>query len=1190
MRTVCFCLLLSFCTPILAQDDPLFTTPEEARQDPDYLVQGEYSGPRRAMQVIALGEGEFEAVIYDGGLPGAGWNGVAPRRLELYAEEVAELAESNQMERAERRSPTLGLKPPAGAVVLFDGTPELLQQRWKEGARLTDDGLLMEGATSVDTFQSYTLHLEFRTPFRPQARGQGRGNSGVYQQGRYEIQILDSFGLEGKNNETGGIYSIRDPDLNMCLPPLTWQTYDVVFTAAQFDASGKKLTPAKMTVRLNGVLVQPDVELTGSTTAAPEKEGIAAGPIYLQDHGNPVRFRNIWLKPRDVEKEALRPIVPGFERFFTSSNDPSGLGGRILIGELGCTACHQSDSEAVSAKQAPILDHVGERIRFDYLLEFIQSPHSIKPGTTMPLMFNHLPVEERRQTAKAIASFLSTTGSVVYRTGNPKSARSGDKIFHSIGCTACHAPQDGTSVASATTVPLVNLEHKYTLDSLARFLRNPHQVRPSGRMPSLSLDGVQAHDVATFLLRDAVVSDALENMQVAFYQGNWEQLPDFGEIQPYEELTTYGLDLQATSKKKLDQFAARFESFFMAPEDSIYRFHLGSDDGSRLFIDGERIVDNDGVHGMQWRDGTVRLTRGPHAIRVDFFEKDGGEELHLEVEGGGLRKTPIESLVSLEPHSADSQPLLESKFAPERSLIETGRHLFSSAGCADCHQLHSGGDRLEGRPAAPKLKNLRETAGCMAETVPAGLPDYELTDAQREAIQLALVKLRDTTRSPSDTQTILATMITMNCYACHSRDSVGGPQRSRDGVFQTTMQEMGDEGRVPPPLDGVGDKLTEEYLRATLVEGANERPYMLVNMPGFGKGNLDRFAEAIVRSDLQTQARIDRAEGSEEQVKSSGRLLAGSKGLSCIKCHTAGGQGSGIRAMDMQRMTTRLREDWFHRYLMSPTTYRPGTRMPASFPDGKSVLPDLYEGNPSRQLDALWQYLSDGAEAKLPIGAQAQLIELIATDRPVIYRNFLEGLSPRGIAVGYPAGGNIAWDAHTMALRLLWKGALMDASKHWVGRGPGEQVPLGDQILTLEDSSPVAVLDSLEDPWPTGSARDRGYQFLGYRLDSAGQPTFRYRIGKVEVEDTPIPITDLERGVVFRRRLRLIGNTTGVVLRVASGEKVDASGEWFRVDDRYSVRVSGVQPVTTKTSRGTELRYPVDLSQGSAEVIQELQW
>lgn len=306
--------LLSYLAPIQAADNP----------DPDFAFQGEYTGTVKldegdkkfGVQVIALGEGKFQAIGLLGGLPGAGWDKSECKKAEgqrdgdvvkITTDEAAATIKDGvisvkiadvevvRFEKVERASPTLNARPPAGAIVLFDGTTA---EHFTNG-KLSDDGLLLPGVTSKRTFQDFTLHMEFKTPYMPAARGQARGNSGCYLQGRYEVQILDSFGLEGKNNECGGLYEIKDPDVNMCLPPLSWQTYDIDYTAARYDSAGAKTASARITVKHNGVVVQDNVELPRATRAAPVKEGPEAGPIYLQDHGNPVRFRNIWL----VEKK-----------------------------------------------------------------------------------------------------------------------------------------------------------------------------------------------------------------------------------------------------------------------------------------------------------------------------------------------------------------------------------------------------------------------------------------------------------------------------------------------------------------------------------------------------------------------------------------------------------------------------------------------------------------------------------------------------------------------------------------------------------------------------------------------------------------------------------------------------------------------------------------------------------------------
>ena len=200
-----------------------------------------------------------------------------------------------ELSRVERKSPTLGAKPPAGATVLFDGTSA---DSWN-GGRVTEDGLLMAGCTSKPSFRDFSLHLEFQTPFMPAARGQGRGNSGVYLQNRYELQVLDSFGLEGLDNECGGFYSIKAPAVNMCYPPLAWQTYDIDFTAARFDDAGKKTKNAVVSARHNGVPIHDNFELPKLTPGGLPQESPGEGPFQLQDHGNPVRYRNIWV----VEKK-----------------------------------------------------------------------------------------------------------------------------------------------------------------------------------------------------------------------------------------------------------------------------------------------------------------------------------------------------------------------------------------------------------------------------------------------------------------------------------------------------------------------------------------------------------------------------------------------------------------------------------------------------------------------------------------------------------------------------------------------------------------------------------------------------------------------------------------------------------------------------------------------------------------------
>ncbi len=328
MKPLARCLsllaLTAFAQPLFADAQAkIWSDPTvAAREDADFLIQGEYGSAepdaKIGVQVVALGDGKFEAYVLEGGLPGLGWTREKARTVLTGNREAgsiifkgekisASIADgqfqfiegdgtSSKLPRIERKSPTLDAPAPKDAVVLFDGSSAAA---WENG-KMENGLLLATGCTSKKTFKDYKLHLEFRTPYKPFARGQQRGNSGVYHSGRWETQVLDSFGLEGADNETGGIYSISKPLLNMCLPPLAWQTYDVDFTAAKFDAEGKRSAWPSITVRLNGVLVHENLELNKDfTTSAPMSTPLTSpeGPIFLQEHGNPVVFRNIWIVP-----------------------------------------------------------------------------------------------------------------------------------------------------------------------------------------------------------------------------------------------------------------------------------------------------------------------------------------------------------------------------------------------------------------------------------------------------------------------------------------------------------------------------------------------------------------------------------------------------------------------------------------------------------------------------------------------------------------------------------------------------------------------------------------------------------------------------------------------------------------------------------------------------------------------------
>ena len=326
---LCFAAKKDFSGTYVDANDPKIPT--------DFAYQGEYTGDSMGAQVIALDKGAFQVVLFAGGLPGAGWDGKNRSLLsgKLEGKKIAlspakgnreylagspdgfsatrkfppdghkpysgsisngiiSLGKGLVLKKTRRKSPTMGKKAPKGAITLFDGSDK---DEWQGGRLDEKTKLLNTDGSDIRTkrkFNDYHMHIEFLLPYRPAARGQGRGNSGFYQIDHFEVQILDSFGLEGANNECGGIYSIKDSDVNACFPPLSWQTYDVDFTNAK-TKNGKKAKNARITVRLNGIVIHDKFEIprkTGGSRGEPEG---TPGPMKLQGHGNPLQFRNIWI-------------------------------------------------------------------------------------------------------------------------------------------------------------------------------------------------------------------------------------------------------------------------------------------------------------------------------------------------------------------------------------------------------------------------------------------------------------------------------------------------------------------------------------------------------------------------------------------------------------------------------------------------------------------------------------------------------------------------------------------------------------------------------------------------------------------------------------------------------------------------------------------------------------------------------
>lgn len=889
-----------------------------------------------------------------------------------------------------------------------------------------------------------------------------------------------------------------------------------------------------------------------------------------------------------VASERSHPIVAGFERFHTLPNADLQRGGQLLLLELNCTSCHQTDSGA-SPKQAPILDDVGSRVRAGWLRKFLADPAATKPGTTMPNLLAGDP--ERSTKIEALVHFLASTGNVRHDRPDLKAMIQGRDHYQKLGCFACHGPRDGKPQAGYF-IPLGDLTAKYSAPSLALFLEKPHDVRPSGRMPSM-VNAKEAREIAWYLLQGMQVDwQPKGSTRFAYYEGTWDKLPDFKTLKPALTGTSPAFDVSIA--RRGHDYALRFDGYFSVEKEGNYKFYLGSDDGSQLWIDDQLVTDNDGVHAMKHNQGRAFLKVGIHRVVVGFFQVGGGAEMTVEIEGNGIARQSLANFTSATENGLKQATTPTKKFSEDSielkpELVAKGKELFGSLGCASCHKMNMNKKPIASTLSAPKLARLKPTSGCLDAKPRTGLPDYSLNDRQRKALTMALTKSSPESQSPKEH--IARTMLTFNCYACHVRDGVGGPEEEWNKLFLTTQPEMGDEGRVPPPLDGVGAKLNVDYFRHLLDQGADDRPYMHTRMPGFGLANVGHLISLMAELDKTPAAPKITFSEPMSKVKSAGRHMVGTNGLSCIKCHTfAGNKAEGVQGIDMLIMPKRVQHDWFYAYLLDPQKIRPGTRMPSAWYDGKSPLPKVLDGQAASQIEAIWAYLSD-SRPTLPIGLKKQSIPLTPLGEAIIYRNFIEGAGPRAIAVGYPERAHVAFDANDCRLAMIWHGEFIDAGRHWSDRGAGFEPPLGDNVVHLPAGSAFAMLENPDAAWPSDAAKQLGVRFLGYRTTSDDRPTFLYGFGDVRVEDFPNPVPE-EKTVGLRRSIAITAKTapTKLYYRAATGAKIEFEKDgWFRVDGLYRVKLTGEAKVRQSGGK-MELIVPVITHDGKATIVQEYRW
>ncbi len=880
--------------------------------------------------------------------------------------------------------------------------------------------------------------------------------------------------------------------------------------------------------------------------------------------------------------------------------------GEALLSERGCLSCHAATPEVESRlhpNPAPHLDQVGARLSPTYMRRYLTDPHATRPGTRMPDLLAGLTDSERSERIEDLVHFLVSRGGPL---ANPTTAVTGDalaagrRLYHEVGCIACHQPVEpaaalehvmGTLSAAQlaemseedeglfevepipgawvpTDVRLDDLAYRTTVPALARFLANPNAVRPGARMPSLDLTDREAEQIAVYLLRDRAERTRTPGIGFEYFEAPFDTpVGSFEDLSPVRRGSMTQIDRLPDHRP--DHFGFRFSATMAILEAGSYRFFVTSDDGSRLWIDDELVVANDGFHPMQERSGQIDLGAGAYRFVVESFERDGGEGLRVDWEGPGRERSPVGGESFTHEGLGFRLPEEEVSLSPDAARVERGQQHFVELGCASCHP------GVVDAPAAsaPALGRLDPRRGCLAAAPAATLPQYALDAVERTALREAIGQVAGWQQTaPTAEERVVRTLARHQCLACHRRDDLGSPRDDRRSYFVIRGDaELGDEGRIPPHLDHVGNKLRPSSLESVLLESSRVRPYMAARMPQYGAEHVGELITDLIAVDARPEDAIE-PPFTAESVQQGRQLVGTDDGLGCINCHTLGPYESlGVPAVDLATMTERLRPGWFRQLLLDPMSVNMITRMPKFWLEDRSPV-DIAEGAPGPQIDAMWSYLSLGDAMPLPKGLvvpEAEF-ELAVLDEPVLCGVFMAGVSPRTLVVGNPESLHYAFDLQGSRLAKAWRGRFFNAKGTWHARAGALESPPTDDVLELAPGAPFALLPNDEAAWPDPES-DTGYRTLGRRFDDRRRPSFRYRFEGMTIEEKPVPRRE-RRNTWLQRSFQIESENDqqNLWFRAAVGRSIQAiaPGVWL-VDDRSLVEVPVGAEATEQSRRRT---------------------
>jgi mono/diheme cytochrome c family protein len=721
----------------------------------------------------------------------------------------------------------------------------------------------------------------------------------------------------------------------------------------------------------------------------------------------------------------------------------------------------------------------------------------------------------------------------LYRSDTADLVEAGEILLTELHCVNCHAA-DGELAKRIPSAPGPAVHNSFTRlqpGYLEKWLTNPHATKAGVRMP-----------------------DVLANLPVAERAPSAKALAEFIKTLPGDQVTLPTL----IPAGNLDRGRELFHS-------------IGCIACHQPRADFKKAASGEAVDPLEVN--SLSLPLGKLGDKYTWRGLLGFLETpHADRPSGRMPRIPMtnDERVDLTWYLLGGKTPAKAKNATgQLRLVRQGRQLFGSLGCAACHNTKDEQGTINSTLKATPLAKLKPSGGCLSGTGKS--PRFGLDAFQRKALTAALSGL--TKRSGlTAAHTTHRRMVSLNCYACHTRNQIGGPDDERLKYFVSSGSDLGDEGRVPPILTGAGRKMQHGAIEQVIQGRMPARPYMVTRMPDFGEAHAKHLAAGFAKADFDPNEKPTARDGEEFQVGRNmwGRALLGIKGLSCITCHRLNGKKSlGIQSMDLAHSAKRLRPAWFRDYVIDPAKFRPGTRMPSFWPKGKPMLKGN-GGSTARQIDSVWVYLNELDQSRMPVGLEKTGDFLLKpAEKPIVFRTFMERVGMHAVAVGYPAATHAAFDSQSPRWAMAWTGKFLDAESTWDDRFTPLAKPEGSNLIAIQPSQPV-------------HDRNNVAQFEGYKLHlRTGHPIFHYKVGGESFTDVMLP--DSGGGKRMTRTLAKKSGKQAKWIEIANGKTITKSGQDWTVDKKLKVSTRDQTRVVT-TAKGNHLQVNVA---GTSTVIYE---